>query len=41
MTALLNLSPLSVADVLVVLMLILTMNVLNNYYMLLIIMFGV
>jgi hypothetical protein len=41
MIALLDLSPLSVAYVLVVLFLILTMNVLNNYCMLLMIMFRV
>jgi hypothetical protein len=41
MTALLDLSPLLVAYILVVLLLILTMNVLNNYCMLLMIMFGV
>jgi hypothetical protein len=41
MTALLDLSPLSVAYVLVVLLLILTMNVLCNCYMRWIIMFGV
>jgi hypothetical protein len=41
MTALLDLSPLSVAYVLVVLLLILIMNVLNSCFMLWIIMFGV
>jgi hypothetical protein len=41
MIALLDLSLLSVAYVLVVLLLILTMNVLNNYCMLLMIMFGI
>jgi hypothetical protein len=41
MAALLDLTPLLVAYVLVVLLLILTMNVLNNYFMLYMIMFGV
>jgi hypothetical protein len=41
MIALLDLSPLSVADVLVVLLLILAMNMLNNYCMLLMILCGV
>jgi hypothetical protein len=41
MTALLDLSPLSVAYALVVLLLILTMNVLNSCFMLWMIMFGV
>jgi hypothetical protein len=40
MTVLLTLSPLSVAYVLVVLLLILTMNVLNNFSMRLMILFG-
>jgi hypothetical protein len=41
MTALLDLSPLSVAHVLVVLLLILIMNVPNSCFMLWMIMFGV
>jgi hypothetical protein len=41
MTALLDLISLSVAYVLVVLLLILTMNILNNYCMLLMILCGV
>jgi hypothetical protein len=41
MSALLDLSSLSVVYVLVVLLLILTMNMLNNYCMLLMIIFGV
>jgi hypothetical protein len=41
MSALLGLSPLSVAYVLVVLLHILTMNVINNYCMLLMILCGV
>jgi hypothetical protein len=41
MTALLDLSPLSVAYILVVLLLILTMNVLNSCFMFWMIMFGV
>jgi hypothetical protein len=41
MTALLDLSPLLVAYVIVVLLLILTMNVLNNCFMLWMIMFGI
>jgi hypothetical protein len=41
MTAFLDLNPLLMAYVLVVLLLILTMNVLNNCCMLLMIMFGV
>jgi hypothetical protein len=41
MTALLDLSPLSVAYVLVILLIILTMNLLNNYYILLMTMFRV
>jgi hypothetical protein len=41
MTDLLGLSPLSVTYVLVILLLTLTMNVLNNGFMLLMIMFGV
>jgi hypothetical protein len=41
MTVLLDLSPLSVAYVLVFLLLILIMNMLNNYGMLLMIMFNV
>jgi hypothetical protein len=41
MTALLDLSPLSVAYVLVVFLLILTMDMLNNCCMLLMIMFGI
>jgi hypothetical protein len=40
MIALLGLSPLSVVYALMVLLLILTMNMLNNYCMLLIILFG-
>jgi hypothetical protein len=40
MTALLDLSPLSVAYVLVVLLHTLIMNVLSNFYMLLMIIFG-
>jgi hypothetical protein len=40
MTTLLDLSPLSVTYVLVVLLLILTMNVLNNFSMRLMIMYG-
>jgi hypothetical protein len=40
MTDLLALSPLSVAYVLVVLLLILTMNVLNNFSMRLVILYG-
>jgi hypothetical protein len=41
MTALLDLSPLLVAYVIVVLLLILTMNVLNSCFMLWMIMFGI
>jgi hypothetical protein len=41
MTALLDLSPLSVTYVLVVILFILTMIVLNNYCMLFVIMFGI
>jgi hypothetical protein len=40
MTALLTLSPLSVAYILVILLLILTMNVLNNFSMRLMILYG-
>jgi hypothetical protein len=41
MTDLLDLSPVSIAYVLVILLLILTMNVLNSCFMLWMIMFGV